>query len=330
MILYLIGVDYKSAPLSVRESIYNIRDEIIGFWKSRREDTALLFTCNRIELYGVSSDIFQAARTIDLFRRRFPWIFEKSYVKQGTEEVIEHALRLACGLESQIRGEGEVLEQLNSWISQDSFPWILKKIWKEVLERAEDIRFTSGLRQVNANIAGIIFKDLVKRLSISGSKEVVVIGTGKIAQVLTENRPEGFNLHFASRKKHKRAKQLAGRSGGRAILLDDLPSLLLVTDAAISATSSPHYVLRKEYLSDILKKRKNPLYLYDLAVPRDIEPRAGLIENLFLQDLDDLGPLFKQHAETLDNYVKKAELLILHHIFEIAGGVKERSNVYSY
>ena len=324
MILYLIGIDYKLAPLAIRESIYKARKEILDFWQVKGEERAALFTCNRIELYGISENIFSAANTIKLFRAKFPDIFERFYVKQGNLEVIEHALRLACGLESQIAGEKEIAAQLNSWVRQNSFPLILRKIWSEVLARAEDIRIKSGLKEARLNIATIIFNDLSKQ------REIVIIGTGKIAFVLAENRPSWANLHFVARKKHKSATRLARQSGGRAVLLDELERLLLNVDVVISATKSPHYILKKRYLMSLAAKRKRPLYVYDLAVPRDIEPDAGAIPGIFLKDLDDLDLIFKHHNQGLDSYIKKAELLILHHIFEIAGQIKEKNHAYSY
>lgn len=316
MILYLIGISYKQAPLSLRESIYKARKEIIEFWQEPGRDHVALFTCNRVELYGASEDIFSAAQAIELFQIRFPWIFERSYVKFGDREVVEHALRLACGLESQVIGEEEILEQLNSWIRQASFPLALRRIWNDILGKVEAIRIKSGLKQVKANIATIIFKDLSKH------KDVVIVGTGKIAQVFAENKPDGINLNFVARKKHKRARQLASQSGGRAILLDDLEKLLLSADVLISATSSPHYVLKKEHFLNIIKKRNKPIYLYDLSVPRDIEPDVGNIPGIFLQNLDDLNIVFEQHNRSLNSYIKNAELLVQDHY-------KENDNVYS-
>ena len=324
MDLYLIGIDYKSVPISLREPLYRRGNEIASFWKGISKDTAVLFTCNRIEVYGVSEDIFQAAGIIKLFQERFPRIFEISYVKNGIDEVIEHALRLSCGLKSQVIGEEEIVKQLSSWIKQDSFPYVLKKIWEEVLTRAQEVRVKSGLKGVKNNIATLIFKDLGKQ------KEIVVVGTGKIAQVFSENKPQGVNLHFVACKKHKRARQLARQSGGRAILFDDLRDVFLLADAVVSATKSPHYVLKKRHFSGIAPKPKGPLYLYDLAVPRDIEPDIADIPGIFLQNLDDLGRIFKQHNSSLSESIKKAELLILHHIFEISRQIKENINAYSY
>ncbi len=303
MILYLIGIDYKRVPLSIRESIYRNRKEINDFWQDVEEEVAVLFTCNRIEVYGIFEDLFSVNRSICLFQNRFPQAFETAYVKEGTNEVIQHALELSCGLKSQIVGEKEILEQLKSWLRQSSFPLLLKDVWYKVLTYAQDIRFKSGLNEVKNNIARIIFKDV----SLKGQKDIIVIGTGRIAQLLAENKPPEVNLHFVSRKRHSRARQLARYSGGKAILLKDLPNMLLKADIVVSATASPHYVLKKKYLS----RRKNKLlYLYDLAVPRDIEPEVGNIEGVILKNLDDLDIFFKQHNQHLSLYTQKVQFLI--------------------
>jgi len=306
MILYLIGVDYRRAPLSTRESIYRERKEIIDFWQDVGIDVVILFTCNRIEIYGIFEDFFSVNRIINLFQNRFPNVFETTYVKEGIDEVIQHALQLACGLKSQIVGEKEILEQLSSWLRQSSFPISLKEILHKVLIHAKDIRFKSGLNEVNNNIARIIFKDI----SLKGQKDVLVIGTGRIAQLLAETKPPEINLHFVSRKRHSRARQLARDSGGKAILLKDLPNMLLKVDVIVSATASPHYVLKKKHLSCVPKRKNKPLYLYDLAVPRDIEPEIGNIEGVILKNLDDLDIFFKQHNQRLSLCTKKAQFLI--------------------
>ena len=330
MVLYLIGVDYNTANLKVREDIYKLRDEITCLWQAPGQEKAVLFTCNRIELYGLAGDIFLASSEIEKFRERFSLVFKHSYVKQGSQEVIEHALRLAVGLESQVKGEREILEQLRRWIRQEPFPRTLKRIWTEVLISSEEIRSGSDLNDRNNNIAGIIFDDLDKRFEQKQEKEIAVIGTGKVAQIFAENNRDGINLHFVARRKLNRAQRLARRSGGKAILPEGLGGLILSVDAMVSATSSPHRVLNHGHFSNIGARRKPPLYLYDLAMPRDVAPDVKDIPGVFLQDLDDLGVVFRRHNKELDGCIKKAELLILHHIFAIAEQVKENKGVYSY
>jgi len=320
MILYLTGIDYKRASLSFRESLYSRRRELTNFWRQTLGETASLFTCNRIELYSVAKDAFSSWKNINLFQAKFPEIFTKAYVKEGNSRVIQHALRLSCGLESQVVGEAEILKQLNSWRRQDSFPHLLRKIWGEVLAEATRIRFKSGLNDVKNNIAKIIFKDLDPK------REVVVIGTGKIAQLFAKHRPKGVSLYFASRKKHSRARQLARESQGRAVLLDELSDILLNADVVVSATASPHFILKRDISLDIIQRRDNPLYIYDLAVPRDIDPDIKNIPGIILKDLDDLEPLFRRHNQQLYLNVKRAQLLIDESVEIIKEKIDEYSN----
>ena len=218
MVLYLIGVDYNTADLRTREAVYGIRDEVVRFWLVPGKQRAALFTCNRIELYGISADIFSASRKIEAFRNRFPLIFEHSYVKQGNEKVVEHALRLAVGLESQLRGEREVFEQLMAWTEQRSFPGLLKGIWTDVLVKAEDISAASGLDEHEDNIAKVIFNDLNRRIDLDKEKKIAIIGTGKVARIFSENKEDRTTLYFVARKKHKRARRLARLSNSTAVL----------------------------------------------------------------------------------------------------------------
>jgi len=310
MIFYLIGIDYKTVPLSIRESAYRQRQEIYDFWQSVEGEAAVLFTCNRVEVYAVAEDMFSVVKNTDLFQSRFPDIFGNAYIKEGRGKVIRHALRLASGLESQLFGEGQIMEQLKSWKSQDSFPPLLKNIWSEILGLAHDIRVRSALNKSQHSIAELVLEDLIPRVSLNGRKKVVVIGTGKIAQLFAESCTAGINLYFVSRKKHSRARQLAKRAGGRAILMDDLSDALMTADVLISATSSPHYVLRKHQLFPITGKRKGILYIYDLAVPRDIEPDVKNIAGVCLQDLDDLAPIFRRHNQRLSRHVQRTEVLV--------------------
>jgi glutamyl-tRNA reductase len=326
MTLYLIGINYKTAPLRVRELAYRKRRQISQFIETLGAEIAVFFTCNRVEVYGITYDEALAANTINALRKAFPAIFANAYIRYGKRQVIQHALHLACGLNSQIIGEAQVLEQLDFWLEQNSFPYQLKQVWKEVLASASKIRFESGLEKSKNNIAQIVFSDLVRRINLRRKAKVVVVGTGGVAELIASNRPAQITLSFASRKKHSRARQLARLSGGQALLLDDLGRALLEVDALISATASPHQVLKEEHLANILGKRKTTLYLYDLAVPRDIEPVIGNITGVFLQNLDDLEAIIEQCNRSLNQYIQRAQSLIE----KTVKIIKEEIDVYSH
>ena len=324
MIFYLIGINYKRAPLNLRESAVERRREIAGFLKVITKEASALFTCNRVEIYGVAEDSSAFFRAVISLKRRFPEIFKKAYLKQG-DCALEYALRLACGLESQLIGEGEILEQLHSWIIQDNFSGQLKKIWSRALAAAEMIRIRSGLKTNNANIADRVFKDLRRNLALE-KKEVVIVGTGKVAQIFAKNCPKDFNLIFAARKKHSRARQFARICGGQAILLKSLAEALLTADVLISATSNPHRILGKEFFIKITKKREKTLYVYDLALPRDIDQEVAKINGIFLKNLNHLASSFAQANQNSSIYINRAYSLIR----EAVKKFKEEENASAY
>ena len=307
MIFYLIGIDYNAASLQTREAACKRRKDIYDFLKVRQPKTAILYTCNRVEIYGTAENAFGLLGFLKELRKEFFDLFERAYVKQTSKGAVYHALALACGLKSQLIGERQIFRQLNSWLDQENFPEQLKRVWIEVLVEAENIRKESALYKKEANIAELVAKDLIKRLGLKKRLKLVVVGTGKIAQLFAKVSLAKVELYFASRKKHQRARQLAKLSGGEAILLKDLDSFLLDADALVSATSSPHYVISKRLLREVGSKKKNIFYVYDLAVPRDIEPTAKNIGRIFLQNLNDLESVFIKHNKSVGVLVSKTE-----------------------
>lgn len=326
MNFYVIGIDYRAIQPEVRQTIGLRRSEIIEYCRTINLDQmSILFTCNRFEIYGIARDYLSVWQIANALRRKFPKLFSKAYEKFNNE-MVRHTLRLACGLESPILGERQIVDQLNSWSEKYAFPLPLRLLWREVLAVAQEIRFRSGIEANKADIAEFVLSDLRERIGFQGQRKIAVIGTGKIAQLISEKRPSKTKLYFVSRKKHSRARRLARESNGWPVSYNDLSKIILSADAVISATASPHFILRKNHLTGIANRRNEILYLYDLAVPRDIDPYIGNIKNVFLQDIDDLDSFFRRHNESFRPYVLRAELLIE----EMTGMIEEKVNEHTY
>ena len=130
MIFYLIGIDYKSVSLSVREEVSLLKNEFIQFLRADGLSSArILSTCNRFEIYDVAKDNEEVFRRLNILKGSFHYFSGQNYTFIGEREVFKHLLRLSCGLESQAKGEGQIQEQLINFYSQDSFPQELKKLW---------------------------------------------------------------------------------------------------------------------------------------------------------------------------------------------------------
>lgn len=307
MIFYAIGIDYKNTHLALRELVYSQRAAIMRFWKQPGREAEVLFTCNRIEIYAVSRSQAVLEKDIYSFKRSFFPFFEQAYLKLGLEEVIGHALRLALGLESQILAEKQIFLQLNSWVRKEPFSWPIKTVWLEVLAVAEKLRQELDSGRATSSLSDIVLEDLILNTGWSSKKKVLVVGTGKVAKDFSETKFPDIELYFFARKRIKKARRLAKNSAAKAFLLEDLSRELLDADGLVTATSSPHYILRKEFLAKALGLRKRSLYIYDLALPRDIEPQAAAIPGVFLKNLEDLAENFKRYNEKLSKSRQPAE-----------------------
>ena len=310
MYFYLTGIDYKKAPIEARDEIYRKRKAISDFWAvGDPYGSTVLVTCNRIEIYGTARYADDAFGHLNRFAGRFPDFAKYAYIKYGEAEVFRHALRLAAGLESQIEGEGQILAQLKRW-RHDILPRDLNDLWTKAILLSQKIRATSRFDEDNDNLAVLVFGDIRKRLEAKKTYEIIVVGTGKVAELFAKHRPPEAHVRFAAHKHHKKAEDLASRTDGAAIHLEDLPVAIAGADVLICATSSPHYVINKSHLKALTIDRSHPLYIYDLAIPRDVEPEIAALDGIFLQNLDDLDSIFSRHNESNRERVELASELI--------------------
>lgn len=296
MDFYLIGTDYQSADLIKREEINARRRQIVACWAEFFSETAALSTCNRFELYGIGDGLV-----------KFPGIEAGWYFIEGRVNVFAHALRVAVGLKSQLKGELQILEQINFW--SNKIPAGIAGLWNKAYSDALLIRRESGLNGRD-NIATLIFDDMKKKSLWPDRLKIAAIGTGKIAGLLAKHRPLNAYLIFAAHKNKLAAEKLAESARGETISLSDLPGVLAEVDFLVSATASPHFILKAEELERIVSRRKKPLYIYDLAIPRDIEPAAGRIKGVILKNLDDFSLVFKEHNDRIKNDLSLAEYFV--------------------
>jgi glutamyl-tRNA reductase len=324
MIFYCIGIDCKSSPLEERGRAYHLRDEIGEFFKARTFESAVLFTCNRVEIYVLDCDGVSMFKALQVFRREFGDIFKNAYIKQGLSEVALHALRLASGLQSQIVPEEQILIQLKAWVNQEGFAPGIGKLWVSVLDKVSYIRSVSNLYKHQTNIARVVLADISKKLKPKKHKSILIVGTGKIAQLFAQNTSKNITLSFAARKKHSRAMRLAAACCGQVVSFNDIPHALRDVDALISATSSPHYVIKDASVFRFVKNNK--FLVYDLAVPRDIKKEALAVNNIKSYDIDSISSFLTKRNQAINPYYKFTEKLISESIIAIEAVVNEYIN----
>ena len=323
MSLLVIGINHKTTPVRVREKFSFtrklIRESLLKFKDSGFvSGTIILSTCNRTEIYldikedspasivrGLAFAIFGAG--ISEIERYF-------YTLQDLAAV-RHLFRVASGLDSQVLGENQILAQVESaWVvskeigtSSDK----LDNIFKRAEEAGRIVRQETRISQGNISIGSIAIKMLKSRLGFLQGLSALIIGAGKIGALISNYlKDEDIQGIFVASRTYERALKIASSCGGRTADFSNLEEELKGVDIVISSTSSPHIILKKEMLIKVMAERKKPLFIMDLALPRDVEPEVRDIEGVFLYDLDDLKCVVEENYKGRELEAASAERIV--------------------
>ena len=323
-VLFLLGASHHTAPLAVRGKLA-LDDARAAILATRLQQTpgvrefTLLNTCNRVEIYGVAqnADALSALQnalceTTGVSRAEF----ESAGFLRHNHDTVAHLFSVASGLDSQIVGETEILGQVKeAYDSALARRWtgpVLNRVFQKTFQAAKHIRTHTGIgagqisvATVAVDLAGRIFGDLT-------DTKVLVVGAGEIGLKTVQafqSRGAG-SITVASRTLAK-AEEAAALAGGWAATLADLPDAVAGADIIASSTSSPDYVLTRDLIAASVKRRPaRPLFLIDLALPRDIDPAAAQLANVFLYNLDDLAEIAEENLAQREAEVAKCRAIL--------------------
>ncbi|NJN25889.1 MAG: glutamyl-tRNA reductase [Cyclobacteriaceae bacterium] len=338
--LGLIGISHRTAPVEIREQVALSVDEQKMAIRHIVEDhhsngCLILSTCNRTEIY-LSDD--RLDKTTEKLRL---WLNELKQCHAYTDmdityelrdrEVVEHFFKVLAGLDSLIIGEqqitGQVKESYDLTHDLNGTDALINKLFNFAMQAKKKVHNETFLSDgtVSVSFAGVelarkIFSDL-------SSKNVLMIGAGKTAELAAFHFQENGvkNINVANRT-FERAKDLADKFDGKAYRLDELPLALAESDIVISATSSEAYVVTADMIYPISKKRNHrPIFLIDLAIPRDIDPEINTIDAMFLYNLDDLQEIVKANMEKRKKEIPKSMKIIHEYVDEFQKWVSMNS-----
>ena len=322
--LLTVGLNHNTAPLAVREHIAFPPDHfdaaLSGFLQLPGvSEGALLSTCNRTELYAVThkqtgGDALQQwlCEQRGLDRARMDQHF---YVYQDRDS-IRHALRVAAGLDSMILGEPQILGQMKDAYRQarlaHSTGPLLTRLFEHSFAVAKQIRTQTdiGTHPVSVAYAGInlarrIFADL-------SATTAIMIGAGETIELCARHlgRAGVHRMVFANRSAD-RAQALATEHHGYAIALQDVGNHLSEADMIISSTAAPHSLISKADLQAALRvRRRKPMFVLDLAVPRDVEPAAAQLQDVYLYSVDDLQGVIQENRRSRQAAAQQADAML--------------------
>ncbi|WP_035482225.1 glutamyl-tRNA reductase [Gallaecimonas xiamenensis] len=338
MTLLAIGLNHKTAPVALREKVAFGPDslpralaELPGL--PGTSEAVVLSTCNRTEIYCQSDDSEVVRKWLANFHA-LPdaELSPHLYIHQG-DDAISHLLRVACGLDSMVLGEPQILGQLKQAYSQarqaGTVSQLLDKLFQHGFKVAKEVRTKT---EIGASAVSVAFAavSLAKHIFPAlDDTQVLLIGAGEtIELVATHLKEQGVDKLMVANRTLARAEDLATKVNARAMTLEALPDNLHEADIVIGSTASPLPIIGKGMVERALKKRRHkPMFFVDLAVPRDIESEVGELNDAFLYSVDDLQQIIDENRAKREAAAQDAEVMVLEQVAAFINWIKSLSAV---
>lgn len=325
MVILTIGLNHATAPVEIRERLHLSGAALPPFFERLEQEGGLperlvLSTCNRVEVYAVTDEPEQAQAAIPRLLAegtRTPLtLFRDRLYCHRQDAAIRHAFRVAASLDSLVLGESQILSQVKAAYevarSQGATGPILNTLMARSLGVAKKVRTETGIGEAAVSIPSTAI-GLAKTIfgELSG-RTVLILGSGEMAEAAVRHlKGEGVQAVLVAHRHFDRAVELAAQLEGRAVRFDQIRQELLQADIVLSSTAAPHYVLHRSDVEELIRLRRNrPLFLIDIAVPRDIDPAVNQIDNVYLYDIDDLEGVVAAHRLAREREAAQAEVLI--------------------
>ena len=319
MSLVLVGTSHRLAPVELRERVALGEREAAEVARELAGDDAeavCLSTCNRTELYLASTDSEAAEAQAATVLQRLSSLPESELVpvlyRLHDHAAALHLFRVAAGLDSLVPGEGEILGQVRKAAEIGAGGALLDRLFRDAVHAGRKVRSQTAISESPASISSAaaalaqqVFGDLAGR-------KIFVIGAGKISEQAARNLvSRGASISAVANRSVARAEELAGRFDARAVSLDQAGPELAEADVVVSSTSAGGFVLEQADVQVKLGARRGrPLFLIDLAVPRDLDPTIHDLPGCYLYDIDDLQAVVTESLAGRRNEAARAEEIV--------------------
>lgn len=323
--IILLGLNHVTAPIELRECLAFTSPETDNALETLRRcpgvhEVMLFSTCNRVEVLLTSSDRPATVDAVKRFLAEFKAVpldrFDGALYERCGDEAVRHIFRVAASLDSMVLGEPQILGQIKAAYLAATLKKTTGVILNRLLHRAffvaKRIRSETGIgdHAVSISYAAIeLGRKIFGRLA---GKKVLLIGAGEMAELAVEHLicHRAGEIRVANRT-FERGLTLARRFKGQAVRFEEIPQALEIVDIVISSTGSPDYVIRKSQFKNMMRRRRNrPIFLIDIAVPRDIDPALNRVDNVYVYDIDDLQHVISENIEDRRREAVKGERIV--------------------
>jgi glutamyl-tRNA reductase len=337
MSLFALGLNHNTAPLAVRERVVfhveRIRDALGEIKRHLASEAAILSTCNRTELYLAAEKPAAVAEWLAQYHRLEPTELQRYLYTLPREQAVRHAFRVASGLDSMVLGEPQILGQMKEAArtaeSAGTLGTVLHKLFQRTFAVAKEVRSTTSVGAASVSMAAAAVKLAARIFPSLKDQKVLFIGAGEMIELCaTHFAAQGPTRLTVANRTLERAEKLAHRFNGHAIELKALADQLHEYDIVVSSTASSLPILGKGLVERALRARRHrPIFMVDLAVPRDIEQEAGELDDVFLYTVDDLAQIVSDNRDARRSAVEQAEAIIETQVGQFMHWMQARESV---
>ncbi|MGA7678063.1 MAG: glutamyl-tRNA reductase [Dehalococcoidia bacterium] len=322
MQIYVVGVNHSTTPIEIRERLAVSSTHVpdaLSLLRKYVSQGLILSTCNRTEVYSIPKSGDSSQPSIDFLKAwanisnddLLPYIY-----CYHSEAAVEHLFRVASGLDSMIIGEFEILGQVNQSLEEAKKARMvehpLRNVFHQALRVGRHVREKTGISKNALSVSSVAVALAAKAIGDLTRCKALVIGTGEAGKLVAKALKErGIAQITTTSRSYDKASTLATALGGSSVDIGSLGRELATCDIAISCTGAPHLILDLKSVENAMQARSNhPLVIIDIAVPRDVEPQVGQINDVFLYDIDDFTHLSELNRKQRETEIKKATGII--------------------
>jgi glutamyl-tRNA reductase len=319
-----LGLNHRTAPVEIREklafpepSLPEALDQLVRGYGLR--EAAILSTCNRSEIY-VASDSDQGLEQARSFLAESHGIdaqaLKPHFYELSDAGAVEHLFRVACGIDSLVLGESQILSQVRQALEtaqeNGAARLLINRLFQTSLHVGKRARTETdiGRGQLSIGTAAVeLASQIFERLE---ERQALLLGAGEMGELTAQYLVDaGIEKLWVANRTLSRAEGLAGRFGGQALDWEDLDQGLDQIDIVVSSTAATGFVIDAALLKEAMRRRRGrPLFLIDIAVPRDIDPEARHLDNVFLFDIDDLEKVVAANRQERENEIGEVKEVI--------------------
>ncbi|MBU8850558.1 glutamyl-tRNA reductase [Priestia megaterium] len=325
MHIIAVGLNFRTAPVEIREKLSFNEQELASAMKTLSGQKSILeniivSTCNRTEIYAVVDQLHTGRYYVKAFLAEWFGIDKEEFSPYLTiyenDGAIEHLYRVACGLDSMVIGETQILGQVRSSFllaqEEETIGTVFNQLFKQAVTLAKKAHHET---EIGANAVSVSYAAVELAKKIFGdlsSKHVLILGAGKMGQLAVQNLyGSGAKKVTVVNRTFEKAQELANRFSGEAKPFADLQQALSEADILISSTGANDYVVTKQMMSEAERTRKGrPLFMVDIAVPRDLDPALDELETVFLYDIDDLNGIVESNLQERQKAADEIEIML--------------------